>query len=200
VILHSRLTARTGPAPDEVPRLIAEVGALTARARAAFGGLSASQLNWKPAPTEWSIAQCLEHLMLINADYFPILERVARGAWTPSVKERLPLLPRLFGKMVLALVQPGSTRKVQAVARFRPSTSAIPGDIVARFAAHQDTLAWHMDAAGRRDLARTIITSPVSRVVTYSLLDAYRIIVAHEGQHMAQAERVLGDVRKSALT
>lgn len=114
------------------------------------------------------------------------------------MKERIPLLPRLFGKMVLALVQPDARRKVKAVARFQPSQSAIPDDIVARFAAHQETLACHMEAAARRDIARTIITSPVARVMTYSVLDAYRIIVAHERQHMAQAERVLAGLRNSA--
>src|SRR6185369_11788748 len=94
----------------EVAGLIAELREVTGRAEKTFGRLSAVQLNWKPAPAEWSIAQCLEHLILINADYLPILERVARG-WRPSLKERLPLLPRLFGNMVLALVQPDSGRK-----------------------------------------------------------------------------------------
>jgi hypothetical protein len=100
--------------------------------------------------------------------------------------------------MVLALVQPDSTRKVQAVARFQPSQSAIAGDIVARFGTHQDALAWHMEAAAHRDLARTIITSPVASIITYSVLDAYRIIVAHERQHLAQAERVVAGLRNSA--
>ena len=34
------------------------------------------------------------------------------------------------------------------------------------------------------------VTSPVSPVATYSLLDAYRIVVAHERKHFEQARRV----------
>ena len=34
------------------------------------------------------------------------------------------------------------------------------------------------------------VTSPVSGVATYSLLDAYRIVVAHERKHFEQARRV----------
>jgi hypothetical protein len=39
-------------------------------------------------------------------------------------------------------------------------------------------------------LRRTVVTSPVTAVATYSLLDAYRIVVAHERKHFEQARRV----------
>jgi hypothetical protein len=38
---------------------------------------------------------------------------------------------------------------------------------------------------------KIIIYSPVTKVVTYSLLDAYRIIAAHERRHFEQARRVM---------
>jgi hypothetical protein len=171
---------------------------VTQQARRSFGDLSGVQLNWKPERTEWSIAQCLEHLILVNAPYLPVLEAVARGEWRPNLKERLPVLPRLFGRLVLRAVHPDATRKVKARPQFEPSQSTIDGTIVERFAAHQAELARQMEAAGSRDLSRTIITSPVASFITYSALDACRIIVAHEGQHLAQAERVLAALRTSA--
>ena len=188
----------TGMATAEVTRLVGELGPVTEAARRSFGGLSVVQLNWKPAPTEWSIAQCLEHLMLINTPYIGIFERIARGEWRPTLKERLPFLPRLFGKLVLAVVQPDTKRKVKAAAAFLPSQSAIPADVVTRFAAHQAEVGRAMKAAASRDLARTIITSPVARFMTYSALDACRIVVTHEQHHMVQAERVLAGLRNSA--
>jgi hypothetical protein len=47
-----------------------------------------------------------------------------------------------------------------------------------------------MRATRGADLRRTVVTSPVSPVATYSLLDAYRIVVAHERKHFEQARRV----------
>jgi len=41
------------------------------------------------------------------------------------------------------------------------------------------------------DLRKVIITSPVASFATYSLLDAYKILVAHERRHMTQAKRVM---------
>jgi len=41
------------------------------------------------------------------------------------------------------------------------------------------------------DLERITITSPILSLITYSLMDAYRIIVVREQNHFAQARRVL---------
>ena len=44
---------------------------------------------------------------------------------------------------------------------------------------------------GSRDLRTVVVTSPVAPIAFYSALDAFRILVAHERRHMAQAERVI---------
>ncbi len=63
--------------------------------------------------------------------------------------------------------------------------------VIEQFAAHQGELAELMRAtAAGVDLKRTVVTSPVSGFVTYSLLDAFRIVVMHERRHFAQARRV----------
>ena len=48
-----------------------------------------------------------------------------------------------------------------------------------------------MKASRALDLDGAVITSPVVGFVTYSLMDACRIIVAHEQNHFVQAMRVL---------
>jgi hypothetical protein len=182
----------------ELSALIDELATITKRVRQSFGGLNAVQLNWRPDRAEWSIAQCLEHLVLINAPYLPILEGVARGDRRPTLRERVPILPRIFGRLVLRAVQPDARRKIKARPRFEPSASAIAASVVERFAAHQAELSRVMAAAAGRDLATTIIASPGARFVTYSALDACYIIVAHEQQHVGQADRVLTALRSSA--
>ena len=177
------MSAKT--AQGELAGLIAELKKIADTAQRIFGGLNAIQLNWTPNAGEWSIAQCFEHLILVNADYFPLLQRIACGEWKPTLKERVPLLPKLFGKVVLNAMQPDAKRKVKAIPRFQPSGSAIDRDIINRFVAHQQELCRHMQATADCDWHKTIITSPVASLLTYSVFDAYRIIVAHEQQHVA---------------
>ena len=38
-----------------------------------FGSLTSEQLNWKPASNTWSIAQNLDHLIVVNETYYPVL-------------------------------------------------------------------------------------------------------------------------------
>lgn len=173
----------------EVGRVVEELGAIAEGARREFGPLSAEQVNWKPGPDGWSVGQCLEHLIKTNRGLFPTLESVARGRRRAGAWERWSPLSGFFGRFIArALEQDG--RKFKAPAGLSPSASGVAAGIVEEFAAHQAELARLVRAAAGADLKRTVVTSPVSGFVTYSLLDAYRIVVAHERRHLRQARRV----------
>jgi hypothetical protein len=137
------------------------------------------------------VAQCFQHLIEINQSYFARFREIASSRYSPSLKERIPLVPRLFGSLILKAVQPQSKRKFKSVARFQPTSSDLGGDIIARFKAHQAELVGLMKQTNRLNLRRIIITPPVVSYITYSLDDAYKIIVAHERRHMLQAQRVM---------
>jgi hypothetical protein len=175
---------------EELPALTSEAGAIAADAERTFGALSAEQLNWKPQAGQWSVAQCFEHLIKINAAYFPQLRRIEEGAYAPSWRDHVPWLGRFFGSMILRAVQPASQRKFKAAKHVEPTTSTIGDDIVARFTAHQREVIQHMTLAGSHDLGAIVVTSAVAPVTFYSALDAFKILVTHERRHMAQAQRV----------
>jgi hypothetical protein len=174
-----------------VPDLIAEAKEIAAEVELRFGNLSVRQLNWQPDAQEWSIGQCFDHLMVTNQRFFPTFERISRGEKKNSLWERAPFLPRLFGRMVIKSFEPTSTRKVQAPKVFRPSSSAIEANIISRFLEQQQQLTALMNATAGLDLEGIKVTSPVSALVTYSLIDAYRIIITHEKLHVNQAHHLL---------
>ena len=62
---------------------------------------------------------------------------------------------------------------------------------MARFLAQQDRLIDFLHAFEKVDTARIVIPSPVTAWISYSLLDALRIVVAHERRHLDQARRVV---------
>jgi hypothetical protein len=176
---------------EELSKLIGEAKTIAEDARETFGHLSEEQLNWKPNADEWSVAQCFDHLIVINSGYFPLIEKIARGEHKPSLKERLPLLPRIFGPLVINAVKPQAKRKLKATSKFQPSSSAIGGDIIAKFVEHQQAVVEHIKMTAHLDLKKIVITSPVASFVTYTLSDAYKVVVEHEKRHFAQAKRVM---------
>lgn len=177
-------------ASSDLKGLVEQLGPLAADARRMFGGLSARQLNWKPSAAEWSVAQCFDHLIVTNEFFFPLLEQVTRGERRSGLWERLSPLSGFFGRMVIKSVESQGGRKFKAPAKLLPSSSEVDGRVIERFAEHQDELAKRMLATEDLDLSGIRITSPIAAFVTYSLLDGYRIVVAHERRHFAQARRV----------
>lgn len=171
--------------------LVQQVSKFEDRAHARFGRLDDDRLAWQPGERQWCIGQCLEHLIDLNELYFPVFTNIANGRKRSSVIERLPVLPRIWGKFLLNSVDPDSQRKIRAPRKYDPHVAAISPDIVEKFCAHQQALAASMTTLNGIDLDARIITSPVLGFVTYSLRDALAIIVAHEERHLNQADRVL---------
>lgn len=174
----------------ELRRLVEEMKAVADDARTAFGGLTPAQLNWRPSAERWSVGQCFEHLIKTNEPYAPILEGVVRGSRRPRAWERLSPLSSFWGKMVLRAVAPESARRLKARPSFQPSSSSVDPQVVERFADLQRRLADLMGRTAGAGPEKVIITSPILGFVTYSLLDAYRIITSHGRRHLAQARRV----------
>jgi hypothetical protein len=176
---------------DRINELASELERITQGTRAAFGGLSRAQLNWKPAADRWSVAQCLDHLITINSLYFPLLASMRSGPATPTLWERCSPLSGLLGRLLIRTLSPDSARKTKTSAKAEPSTSAID-DILDRFAHHQAGLIEHLrQLPPGVDLRGTIVTSPLLRWVTYSLDDCLTMLVVHEKRHILQAERVM---------
>jgi hypothetical protein len=177
---------------EQLDKLIQDAGTIVENARSSFGNLASTQLNWKPSAERWSIAQCFAHLVNAHQGYLPIIESVRTGTKKTTFWERLPVLPGLVGRLLIKSLDPASTRKLKAPQKFEPAQSNISPSIIDDFAAQQDKIIAGMNATSHLDLEKIVITSPVvsAGFVTYSLLDAYRIIVVHELRHFQQAKRV----------
>lgn len=156
-----------------------------------FGHLSNEQLNWKPNPKSWSIAQCVEHLIAANRNYFQIFEEILLGEKKKRVLERMSFLSNFWGKLLISYSKPESEKRLKSPKNFMPQTSRIDSNIIPHFTDNQGRLIGFMQATSYLDMRRTYITSPATRFVTYSLHDAYEIILQHERRHLQQALRVL---------
>ncbi len=167
-----------------------EAEAVTHAAQTAFGQLSAAQLNWKPSAEAWSVGQCLEHLMAVNRAMFPAFDEVIEGRKQMTLWERMPLLPGLLGGLMVKAVSPEAKQKLKAPPAAQPATNASDALIVSHFVAHQREVLGRLQDMEKYEADKIVMTSPFLAVVTYNMLDACRLIVAHERRHLQQAQRV----------
>jgi DinB superfamily len=121
---------RPQPAPSAPPawsiRLIEEFDANDRRTVALAGGLSSTQLNWRPREDAWSVGQCLHHLLVANQVYLPPIEKALEGRRASPVPE---ITPGWFGRWFIRTViepSPQSRRrkapgKIVPLRRVEPS-------------------------------------------------------------------------------
>jgi hypothetical protein len=146
-------------------------------------GLTAEQLNHKPAPDRWSVGENLEHVVLV--------ERRSAGFVATSIKQ--PIDPsRRSG-------YPGSHEGLVALVRDRSHPRRGPEAVQPRGGKPLDQLLQDYDAA--RKVTREIVAKPDTDLRAYFAphpvfgdLDCYQWILvmsAHSDRHRAQSQEVI---------
>ena len=155
-----------------------------------FTGISPEQLNWKPSPNAWSIGQCLEHLLISDSTYFMDLEKITRGNYQKSFWERYSPLTSTWGRFMKQRLQEQVGTKMKAPKKIQPSQSNINMSIMDRYHKNLDQFLGYISKCGDIDIDKTILTSPIASIVTYSLRDGLQFLIQHEHRHINQATRV----------
>tara|TARA_Y100001972_G_scaffold125316_2_gene176273 strand:- start:546 stop:1109 length:564 start_codon:yes stop_codon:yes gene_type:complete len=156
----------------------------------AFGKLNAEELNWKPAPEKWSIAQNIDHLIVINKSYFPVIESLQKGTYKTPFLGKLGFLVSFFGKTVLNSVNPDRRRKMRTFEIWEPAKSEISANILNRFVDHQSDLKNMIKHSRNLLINGAVISSPANKNIVYTLEKAFDIIVLHEQRHFEQSKEV----------
>jgi hypothetical protein len=175
---------------ERISQVIDDLKHVADDARAAFGGLSSEQLNWKPAENSWSVGQCLEHIVITNEKFYPDLEKLASGARRNSLIETWSPLTGFFGRFLINAVSEDS-KKAKVPSNTVAPPSSIAADIVDRFVSHIENVNRRVEACAGADRQKTVLTSPFFFLATYSLDDAYTALVEHTKRHVRQAKRVV---------
>ena len=173
-----------------------EIDKITLDAEMLFSELSGEQLNWKPNPQTWSIAQNLEHLIVVNETYYPVLSALKNGTYKKPFLANFGFIVSFFGKTVLNAVKPDRKNKMKTFSIWEPGQPSGGKDIVSRFKKHQSELQKQVSEANELLNNRIVISSPANKNVVYSLEMALDIIVTHEQRHLEQAKEILRELKK----
>ena len=156
-----------------------------------FGKLDSQELNWKPNPDTWSIAQNLDHIIRVNETYYPTMDQVVKESYKVYFLGRIGFVVKFFGKLILNAVEPTRKRRMKTMALWEPTQSQDIEDILNRYSLNQLELIRRMNACQEFVRNGTVISSPANRNIVYKLATAFEIMVSHEERHLEQAREVL---------
>ena len=174
-----------------IENTIGELDKVTAEAKSLFGNLSPEQLNWKPAAEKWSIAQCLDHLIVSNNTYYPQFNELISGKHRNSFCQNIGFISKFFGGYLIKETGPVVAKPMKSPPAFAPSQSAIAASILSDFEKHQNEFTICIRQLDKVDLDETILSSPALKIITYTLTDLLIILGGHEQRHLNQAKNVL---------
>lgn len=158
-----------------------------------FSSLSGLQLNWKPSTGSWSIAECLEHLIISDSSYFDRLKTIISGTYKMTWWQKHSPFSSICAKLLKDRMQENATFKTVTHKKLKPSISDKPIDFVKTYLLNLDTFLDLVAQCKTADIDQIIITSPTIKIVTYNLRDAFEFLVNHEHRHINQAIQVKGN-------
>ncbi|MEQ9264714.1 MAG: DinB family protein [Balneolaceae bacterium] len=174
---------------------IDQVDANTKQFVSHFGSLGDKELNWKPNPETWSIAQNIDHLIHINNTYGKIFSDLKSGRLKLPFIARFKFITNLLGDLILKAVEPTRKKKTKTFAIWEPSTSNVRDDIVEYFVKSQDELKNHIIELKEEIGKDTIVYSPINKQVVLSVGSAFDIIITHEQRHLNQCKEIVELIR-----
>jgi len=171
--------------------LIAEAFVVKEFVKNKFTHLSSEQINWKFDKNKWSIAQCLEHLIISDNAYFLEIEKSISGIKEKDKKGENYFKSGFLGKLFLFYTDPNSSKKFEAVDAFKPSDNIMTANIFNSFNEHQNKLMSLLEDCRNLNLSATKVAHPVNRLIKFRLGDFFNLIITHEKRHLLQAEKVV---------
>lgn len=157
-----------------------------------FGTLESNRLFLKPSPMQWSIAECLDHLIVTNESYFKTIEEIISGKFKMNFWHRHSPFTKMIIENMLRTLGPTTEHKFKSPKLFLPrSVKRMPKTIVNDFLEHQNRLKQYISKLEDGKYSGTIISSPVSGLVTLPLSGVIDILLIHEERHINQAKRIL---------
>lgn len=179
--------AKQTPREPFLADLRARIGQHVEQVETVFAELDDAPLAWKPAPKEWSILQCFEHLVLTFDYYRPKLAR-AFAAPALAADGQDSYVSSAWGRfyMYFALNPRYSFPTAEAIT---PGKEMPDRAVFAAYLEREVELLRLIDRLDGIDLTNTRI--PIEKGVQFNLGDVLKILVYHDEVHFLQAQRVL---------
>ena len=174
--------------------LVSELERQSAQAQGLAAGLSDSALNWQPnGGKSWSVAQCLDHLVIMNRMYTKALQDAVAANEDQLEPRKVPIQPSgWFMRWFIGTEEPPPKFKLPAPKKLAPP-SQLTGAVVEEFQGLQKQLVDFVNEWGEADLNDLKMKNPLAPI-QLKLDTALLIISYHNRRHLWQAE----NVKKSA--
>jgi DinB superfamily len=153
-------------------------------------GLSEEEFNWRPAPGQWSIEECLAHLTMVGQVEIGHIERAIESGRAHGLTGSGPFEYSALERYIMRETEPPARHHRPTPKRFTPLHNQPVTAVLPTFNHVQSMFILQIERADGLDLRRVKVVTPITRLIKLSLGTAFAQAAAHERRHLAQARRV----------
>ena len=181
----------TAALPRDLQQLIDAWAEVERQTDALLDPLDDEQFNWSPSRRVWSIAQCFDHLNMVNGAYLAGLRRaVARGR-AQGQRRRGPIRPGWIERRFIAFLEPPVRVRLRIPRRMHPAGRRLKAEVWPEFVRQHGQLRTLVSGECQEvDLNRVRVRNPFVRVVKIRAGALLHVIAAHDRRHLWQARNL----------
>jgi hypothetical protein len=153
-------------------------------------GLSEEEFNWRPAAGQWSIEECLAHLVMVGNVELELIERAIDQARQRNLTGSGPFRASAIERYILRESEPPIRRAMSSPKRFVPLHNQPLTAIMPSFFHVQRRFILQIERADGLDLRRVRVPTPIVPFLKFSLGGTFAQAAAHERRHLVQARKV----------
>jgi len=156
-------------------------------------GLDDEQFNWRPEDERWSIAECIDHLIMVGSLMNKNIDEGIAKAEHSGLKSNGPFSYGLLGNWFVRAAggsPQARRRKLKAPSIYTPTSNHSLSRLNAAFDELQVEFIARLERANGLNLAKVKVPSPVTRLLRLSLGQWFALLAGHQERHLAQAQDV----------
>ena len=180
----------TGQFVPELQEYYRQFTAIKRDAELLLEGLTEPQLMWRENTGTWSVADCLNHLVVTGNQSLARIRSAMVDARSRGLLGRGPFRHGALGNWLIRLMDAPPTITFKAPKAYRPALDVSVSEIVSTFFLLELGLIRALEEADGIDLARVKVSNPMSKWFKLSLGQEFAFTAAHERRHLWQAARV----------
>ena len=171
-------------------RLGTEIRDNDARVAAAARTLDPERLARKPQPGAWSVGETLEHLLLMDELFLPVVMDKVRDARPDAAAPAREWRPSFIGKMIVSSLENPKPQVSPKIGR--PGTPR--AGVVEKFLSQTTRYLATMDEAQSLDWRALRFAPPLAPwlPLRFNIGDAFWLHAVHVRRHIGQMDRIVG--------
>ena len=177
--------------PPELQRILDDVDEADRRAEAIADSCTDEQFYWRPRGGEgWSIAECLDHLGVMNVVYGTAIRSGIEAARARGSTRQGTAKPGFIGGKFVQSMEPPVKQRLRAPRQSKPAPAKERHRILEGYRAGHDLVRQLLVDAATIDANRARFKNPFLPLVRFSIATGLFVIAAHDRRHLWQAEQV----------